>query len=231
MPRNFYYGSDARVVAGSANFAAVLVASAGSLGVSPEQAAHYQSLDAILQDAYRAATTPETRTSMAVRAKDDAMRACQRQAAGLATRLAYTPTVSDAQLVQLGLQPRRPRRRITAAPASVPTVEVVRVAGRVVTLRIHARTAEGTRLAAGTIGAIVWSHVGDQPPADPQQYQMEGYASRGTYTIVFPNEVPSGATAFVSAGWISRRGRRGACCPPVRFTIQGGPALAADGSA
>src|SRR5215207_3367864 len=103
MARNFYYGSDARVVGGSANFAALLVASAGALGVSIEQAEEYQALDAVLQVAYRTAVTPETRTPVAVRAKDEAMKACQRRAAVLARVVAGTETVSDSQLLSLGL--------------------------------------------------------------------------------------------------------------------------------
>ena len=225
MGRNFYYGSDARVVAGSANFAALIGASAESFGLSPEQADRYQLLDARLQETYRAATTPETRTSVAVRAKDEAMRAVQRTAAGYAVQVAAQATVSDAQLIALGLQPRPTgvRRQMSSEP---PTVQVVSVVGRVVTIRIHARDTEGRRMADGAMGAIVWSYVGDEPPADARLYRMEGLAPRATYTIVFPNEVPSGATAFVSAGWVSRRGQRGRSCSPVRLTIQGGPVVA-----
>jgi hypothetical protein len=163
-----------------------------------------------------------------VRAKDLARKACQRRAAVLADIVARTPFVTDAQLVSLGLQPRRPRRAVAGA-VNVPTVEVARVVGRVVTLRVHARLTEGTRLAAGAAAAIVWSYVGEEPPADPVQYRMEGYAPRGTYQIVFPDDVPSGATAFVSAQWVSRRGKRGAACVPVRVTIQGGPITASAG--
>ena len=55
----------------------------------------------------------------------------------------------------------------------------------------------------------------------------EGYESRGTCQIVFPDDVPSGATAWVAAAWLSTRGRSGRACLPVRVTIQGGPVLAA----
>ena len=227
MGRNFYYGSDARVVAGSANFAALIGAAAESFGLAPELAAQYQALDAVLQDAYRAAVTPETRTRVAVREKDDALRNVQRRASVLAAIVTRAAGVSDGQLVSLGLQPRRPRRAIAGPPATVPTVEVANVVGRIVRLRIHARTTEGTRLAAGAVAAHVWSYVGEEPPDDPRRYRPEAYVPRGTCEIVFPDDVPSGATAWLSAAWVSRRGKHGAACPPVRVTVQGGPVLAA----
>jgi hypothetical protein len=229
VARNFYYGSDARVVSGSKNFAALLSASAESFGVSPEQAAEYQTLDAVLQEKYLAAVTPETRTPVAVRAKDEAMKAVQRRAAALAGQIASTETVNDAQLVSLGLQ-RRPTRAARPVASSRPTVVVVSVVGRVVKLRINARSTEGTRLARGAIGADVFSFVGDEPPSDPRQYHYEVLATRETVEIVFPNEVPSGATAWVAAAWVSKRGgrgERGPACVPVRVTIQGGPVVLA----
>ena len=75
MVRNFYYGSDARVVAGSANFAALVGNSPESFGLAPELADQYVALDAALQENYRLSVTPETRTSVVIRAKDQAMRA------------------------------------------------------------------------------------------------------------------------------------------------------------
>ena len=44
--------------------------------------------------------------------------------------------------------------------------------------------------------------------------------------IVFPDDVASGATAWISAGWISRRGVRGMACPPIQVTVTGGPVRA-----
>jgi hypothetical protein len=59
-----------------------------------------------------------------------------------------------------------------------------------------------------------------------RQYRHEGIVCRKTATITFDTDVPSGATAWVSAAWISRRGKTSPACNPVRVTIQGGPVLA-----
>jgi hypothetical protein len=162
---------------------------------------------------------------VAVAAKDAAMKAVQRRAAALAAVVYATDAVGDAQLVSLGLLPR-PTRAARHAPATPPTMAVASVMGRVVKVRIHARTTEGTRLAAGAVGANVYSYVGDEPPTDPKQYHYHGLATRATSALVFPDDVPSGATAWVSASWVSRRGETSTACTPVRVTIQGGPVLA-----
>jgi hypothetical protein len=95
-----------------------------------------------------------------------------------------------------------------------------------VKIRIHARLTDGTRLPAAAIGAQVYSFVGSEPPADPLLYRNECLATRATVDLVFPDDVPSGATAWVAAGWVSLRGVAGTTCLPVRITIQGGPVLA-----
>jgi hypothetical protein len=224
MARNFYHGSDARVVAGSANFAALVGASPESFGIPVALAAEYQALDAELQQKYRLAVTPETRTSVVIHAKDDLMRTVQRRASTMAAIATRTLAVTDAQLVSLGLQPRKNRTR-RPRPSTIPTLEVLRVIGRRVKIRIHARTAEGTRLAWGAFAAEVYSYVGSEPPTEPGQYTFEALAPRETLEIVFPDDAPSGATAWISAAWISRRGERGRACQPVRVTIIGGAVL------
>ena len=229
MARNFYYGADARVVRGSANFAAMIVANPEAFHLEPECAAQYAALDATLQAAYALAVTPETRTSVNVRAKDQALRAVQRQAACLAVVIAASG-VSDAQLLALGLQPRR-RRTTPPAPQRPPVVRVEKVAGRVVTLLIEAAVEDGPgRMPKGCMGAQLFSYVNDQPATEATDYAYEGIAMRRRATLTFPHTVRSGATVWVCARWISRRGKPGLACQPVRVTIQGGlvtPAAAA----
>ena len=226
MGRNFYYGSDARIVAGSAHFSAAINVDPLSLGIPVERAEEYQAADALLQNAYRRANTPATRTTIAVREKNDALRIVQRQATDLAQTAYATESVSNSQLIALGLQPRAKRTR-REVPQTPPTVRVVSVRGRVVKISIDARATEGSRLAFGATGAQVYTFVGDEPPADPREYDHWGFAPRATAEIVFPDDVPSGATAWVSAAWVSKRGKQGTASVPTRVTITGGPALPA----
>jgi hypothetical protein len=56
---------------------------------------------------------------------------------------------------------------------------------------------------------------------------FQGIATRATTEIRFDDDVPSAATAWISAAWVSRRQKRGIACNPVQVTITGGPVAAA----
>lgn len=223
--RNFYYGREAGIVSGSANFAALIGADAESYGLTENQSSQYVLLDAALQEAYLASVTPETRTPVAVARKDICRRDVQIRAALLAKIIYATATVSDAQLTALGL---RPRAVPSARPAAMtpPVVTVRSVIGRVVTVRIDAAAADGARRPIGSAGAHVYSFAGPEAPTDARQYEYVGLATRATYEVRFANDVASGATVWIAAAWVSQRGVAGAACTPVQVTIQGGPVLA-----
>jgi hypothetical protein len=222
--KNWYLKKQAEFVTASANFAAKLVAEGDDLDVSPEQSAAYGALNTALQSAYTAATTPETRTSVAIEQKTIAMANVRRAAIGLAKLIVSNPAVSDAQLISLGLLPRTTP---TPQPATMtaPVVDAVNVVGRLVTARIH--QADGSRARPkGTVGALVYSYVGNEIPTDPNAWVQQGLATRGKTEILFPDSVPNGATAFISALWLGRRGERGFASTPIQITIQGGPVVA-----
>jgi hypothetical protein len=205
----------AEIVSGSAVFAAAVSADYASIRISDSQAAHYVTVDAALQGAYRAGTTSETRTSVAVRRMKDAIKLVQREAQLLAKIIYATQTVSDAQSITLGLLPRATYTRRTGS-TEPPVVQVVSVVGRVVRIRLRGQPSEGGRRGIGALGAQVYSFVGDPPPTDARGYHHEGVATRETYQIVFPNDVPGGATAWVSAAWVSPRGMTSSACTPVK---------------
>ena len=169
MARNFYYGNDAAIVRGSANFAALISASAESFGLTSEQSSAYAALDALLQSAYLASITPDTRTPVAVAQKNLALRNVQKYAVCLA-RIAYaTSTVSDAQLMSLGLQPR-PVPAARALASAPPTVTVISVIGRVVKVRIADPSSPERRTKPiAALGANLFSFVGPEAPSDPRQ--------------------------------------------------------------
>src|SRR6478735_1179693 len=96
VPRNFYFGSDATMVGGSARFAALIASDPSAFGLTSAQALAYGAVDAALQSAYLAAITPATRTAVAVARKNAAVKAMQRNAKMLATFISVIQAVSDA---------------------------------------------------------------------------------------------------------------------------------------
>lgn len=224
MSRNFYYGPGADVVSGSANFAALIATGYASYGLTTGQATAFGTLNTALQTAWSAAIEPTTRTRVTIAAKNLAIRNMRASAVLLAKIIYATPTVTDGQLVGLGLLPRSTRTPIPA-PTTSPIVEVGVVSGRLVNLRLHSSDSERRGMEAGAKGANLYSYVGSAAPTDPRDYHFEGMTTRTIAQIIFPNEVASGATVWLSACWVSNRGQTGPSSTPVSFTLQGGAVL------
>jgi hypothetical protein len=223
MARNFYFGSDASMVGGSARFSAMISSDPSSFGLTLAQCEGYAAINATLQSAFQEATTPHTRTPVAVSRKNEAMKAMQRAAVDLAGIIGATREVSDAQLLSLGLLPRAKRTRRNV-PDEPPTVRVISVTGRLVRIRVVDRDSlTGRSKPFGARGAQIFSYVGEQPPADSRAYYFEGHASRTTKELLFPNDVPNGATIWLSARWVNARGETSIGSTPISFTLQGGP--------
>jgi len=227
MARNFYFGADATMVSGSASFSALINADAPAFGLSGAQAIAYGEIDAALQSAYHLATTPSTRTAVAVAGKNTAVKSMQRSAKAMSDIIRATRTVTDAQLISLGLLPR-PGRTRRNAPDNPPIVHVISVFGRAVNIRVcDIDSSSERRKPFGACGADVFSYVGEESPADSRAYHHECFTSRTTAQIIFPDDVTSGATVWLSARWVSARGETSIASTPISFTLQGGRISAA----
>src|SRR5438132_9481629 len=106
MPRNFYFGKGADIVAGSANFASLIATGYASYGLTSAQSTAFGTLNTALQSAYTAAVNPPTRGPVSIEAKNLAIKNMRANAI-LLTKIIYsTATVTDTQLTALGLLPR-----------------------------------------------------------------------------------------------------------------------------
>ena len=225
MPHNFYRGSDATVVTGSANFASVIATDFASLGLTTAQATAFGTLNTALQAAYSAAIDPTTRTRVTIADKTLALKNMRSSAILLAKIIYATPTVTDAQLIGLGLLPRSTRTPIPA-PSTAPVVEVGVVSGRLVNLRLRSADFPDRRgMEPGARGANLYSYVGATPPDDSRDYHFEGMTTRTIAQILFPDSVAAGALIWLSARWVSARGQLGPASTPVSFNLQGGAVL------
>lgn len=224
MPRNFYYGPDATIVSGSDNFAALITTGFASYGLTSAQSTAFGTLNTALQSAYSVAIEPTTRTRVTIAAKNLAIRNMRANAVLLAKIIYATSTVTDSQLIGLGLLPRTVRNPVPA-PTTAPVVEVGVVSGRLVNVRLHSADSERRGMEIGARGCNIYSYVGATPPADPRDWRFEGMATRTITQVLFPDSVASGATAWLSARWVSARGQTSPASEPVPFTIQGGAVL------
>lgn len=227
MTRNWYYGKQADIVNASAEFSSLITATPTAYGLVAGQATAFAALNSALQTSYAAAISNTTRSPVTVQANRLAIRNVQHSASLLAKVIYATSTVTDAQLLALGLLPRRaPLPR--PVPDVAPVLELVAVMGRTAKIRYHNSEAETSRgKAKGTVGVALYSHVGALAPADPSAYKFEGLATRSVTEIIFPDTVASGAKVWISGQWVSARGQTSIGSAPITFNLPGGDISAA----
>ena len=226
MARNFYSGKDADIVAGSANFASLILSGFASYGLTNSQATAFGSLNSALQSAYSAAVNPSTRTPVSVEAKTLALGAMRASAILLSKIIYATPTVNDSQLVALGLLPRSSRSPVPA-PSVAPDIDVVSVSGNTVRIRLHQAGSTRRGKPVGVDGASVFSFVGSTPPDEMSEWKFEGVTAKTVVNIVFPPATAPGAKVWFTAFWFNERKQSGPAATPVGTNIPGGGAMAA----
>ena len=216
---NFYRKKDSELVTGSAVFAAAIAATPVVFGLVAAQATAYGVLDTAFATDYATANEPATRTKSAVAAKNQSRKNLVAGATQLADYIIRNPAVSNAQLIDLGLDPRTERTPVPP-PTGSPSIDFKAVDGRIVTLRLHGRTGRGKP--AGVAGVAIFSHVGATPPASISDWKFEGNAGRTTVAVAFDDSVPAGSLVWFTAFWFNNRKQSGPACDPVSINIAGG---------
>jgi len=107
MANSFFTGTDAELYTGSESFSTKISATPTAYGLTAGQATAYAALNATYAAAYLAATDPATRTKGQVAAKNSAREPLQNMASDLAKIIEGTPSVTDQQKIDLGLNVRK----------------------------------------------------------------------------------------------------------------------------
>lgn len=222
MAGNFYDGTDAEFYSGSAHFSTQIGLEPVQYGLTAAQATAYAGLNTAYADLYNEAVNPVTRTRGVVAAKNAAKKAARADAIRLAAIIKATSTVTDQMLIDLGLNVRKQPTPIPP-PTEIPNVDVERVDGNVVTLRVHG---EGSLRAKPphVVAAGVFTHVGAEPPADPLQWQYRGVATRTKFVVDFP-ESATALTVWITAAWQNAKGEAGPGCDPMQVNLPATPVM------
>ena len=107
MARSFFTGTDAELYTGSESFSTKISATPTAYGLTAAQASSYASLNSVYAASYMAAQDPETRTKGQVAAKNTARDNLRIAASDLAKIIDGTPSVTDQQKIDLGLNVRK----------------------------------------------------------------------------------------------------------------------------
>jgi len=189
----------------------LLSASPESFGVTEAQANQYADLYEVFAEKYRIAVEPTTRTKPSVAAKNAARRELERESRALAQLIQATRHVTDEQKAELGLTVRDRVQTPIARPDKPPMVRVELLHGS--TMRVSLRGTGMTRRGRpdGVAGAVVFSFIGDEPPASLDDWTLEGQTTRTDINITFGRDgnIDRGAQVWVTACWYNPRGKWG----------------------
>jgi hypothetical protein len=172
------------------------------------------------------ACDPAIRTKAAVVLKNTKKTALKNLIKQLALKVQGTPTVTDAQKAEIGLAIPSARTPVPP-PAFPPAVDVVAVNGRTITLRIHDSQESRRGKPAFVSGAIIFSFVGTEAPADPAAWKGEGITTKTGFQIQFPGTVPAGSQVWITAQWFNDKAETGPGSAPITTFLQGGASAAA----
>lgn len=226
MTKPFYSRTEAELATGAATLISIITAVPATWGLTSGEITSYTTLSTSYSTLLATATTPSTRTSVAIEAKNAAKKLLKTASVNIARTITAVQTVTNAQLLSMGLNERiipQPR----PVPATPPTIDIISVSGRTVSIRIHDPSSDSRGKPFGATGANIYSFVGDSAPSDPRVYHYEGLATRSTTQVLFPDTVASGATVWLSAQWVSARGQLSTGSTPISTNLPGGSVAAA----
>lgn len=169
---------------------------------------------------------PATKTKMAVQQKNTLKDDLIKDIRTLSQMIQKFPGTTDAMRVDLGLPVRSGASPINP-PTEKPILEVRRIDGRRVFVRLRSIDSEGRSKPEGVIGASICSFVGSVPPVDINAWRNEGESTRTDFEIEFPASIPAGSQVFLTAYWKSPRLMSGPACDPVGIYLGGGLSMAA----
>ena len=221
MRTSYMPSREAEQVAWANNFFQTAGESPEAYGLTPAQIEGFGQLNQALKVAWAKVQDPATKTKVTVAAKNDALAAMKAEAAKLVS-IVQGVGLSDAQKIALGVTVRDTTRTATRRPTKAPTVEIVNVEGRTVTVQLL--QGEGRRGRPTKVdGATVFTHLGPTPPATIDGWR---YASQATKTRVELPFGPSetGDTAWIAAFW-TNAGGTGPTSRPVSVNLPAQAAL------
>jgi hypothetical protein len=222
---------DTELVPYSTNFDTRITAAPADYGLTAAQATQYGTLhDAYLAayNAMAAAREAGTRSESLTATKDSTKLALLRYARELYRYVQANNTVPDAKKIELGVRVVDTEPTPVPPPGSAPALSVVSVTGRRVRLRLKDSTdPERKGRPLGTLGAQIFSFVGDEVPTTTEQWRSEGITGLTMIDVVFPDNVANGATVWFTAVWFNGSKQTGPNANPISTNLQGGAALAA----
>jgi hypothetical protein len=223
---------EADLVGFADNFAAKIAVLPETFGLNSAQATAFDALAQSFRDAYAALEDPTKQSPPFTAAKNMAKSALIHGENGIYQLVALVqahPGITEQQLTDLRLTVRSDQRTPVPPPEDAPEMDVVRVIGRTVRIRLHNENTIGhRRKPAGVKGAAILSYVGPDAPDDITAWHFEGNTTKTVIDIPFPPTLEPGAKVWLTAYWFNPRMQSGPACQPQSTHLGAGLSKAGD---
>ena len=188
-------------------------------GVTAEQIVPFAAAYEAFAAAYALSQNPVTRTKPTVAGRNTARRLLTERVRPLVATLQASPVMTDEKRQQLELPVRDVIPTPIPKPATSPILAVTHVLGRVITIHLRERLADGNPSERrgkprGVKGAAMYYAVGDAQPAS-NGWTFCGNAGTTTTAVTIPPTVPAGSKVWLTAQWLNPRLEAGPGCPAV----------------
>jgi hypothetical protein len=215
MKVHFIPASDAAFHSWQGNLMSKVPAQATAWNIPAEAVAALQSLRTQWEAAYAAAGDPATRTSLAVKAKQDARKAYEAALRGFVKAyLTYNPALSDTDRENLELPVHKTTRTPIPPPAELVEFELRQASGSRVEVHffpIGAHSEARERHEAKPYGVrgveLAWATL-PEPPKSYADLVHSVFDTRSPYTFRF-DLADAGKTIYVCARWENTTGQKG----------------------
>jgi hypothetical protein len=212
---------DSELFPWSANFAKLAQERPEVYHLAPETVAQYVAAHEAYAAAYQAAANPKARSSSLVSARRAVKVQLLELARSLYGGIAASLDISDADKGAIGVNVRRPASPVPP-PDVAPFMNIVSVAGNLVTVRLRDGVPGKRRRLPGAAYANLYTFVGENPPNNTRDWTYLGATAKTTHTIAFDMALPPGTVVWVTACWLNRRAQPGPPANPVSAYIEFG---------
>lgn len=177
-------------------------------GVTQAQADRLSDANARFQPAFLAAITPSTRTPPAISEKRMLLAEAKREAKNIADIIRAAPEMTDDRLTAYGIPPRG-KRAVAKPPTEGVRVFLISAGASDLCLGLAEQGSSNRRIPASAIGAVVLFHVGEDPPATTNEWNIGALTSKSKVTLRLPGTIAPGSMVWVTAYFVNRKLERG----------------------
>jgi hypothetical protein len=220
---NFLPARESELVTWANNFQSKIKLNPTQYGLTAAMATAFETLHTAWNAAYQTAKDPDTNSKSNTAAKNSAKEAMVDGEGGiraLARTVQGFADITPELLTELGLTVRDTEPSPIPVPATAPVLTIVSRFNRTVKIRLKdAANPDNRGRPDGVDGALVFGHVGEEPPVGIDNWTLKANATRTTVDITFPDTVAPSSKVWLTAYWYNPRGKSGIACTPVSTNL------------